>query len=77
MFVLQAVRLEDISNYQRYMALVSTKGRQDTEEAVILGIDCGNSQQASIGLVLPVWMGLQITLGGDGYIRVLSYVEFF
>ncbi|BFZ05366.1 hypothetical protein BsWGS_08404 [Bradybaena similaris] len=61
-----AVRLEDISNYQRYMALVSTKGRQDTEEAVILGIDCGNSQQASIGLVLPVWMGLQITLGGDG-----------
>ncbi|CAG5130070.1 unnamed protein product, partial [Candidula unifasciata] len=60
-----AVRLEDINQYKRYMALVSTKGRQDTEEAVILGIDC-TASQASIGLVLPVWMGLRITLGGDG-----------
>ncbi|GFR97065.1 protein phosphatase Slingshot [Elysia marginata] len=61
-----AIRLEDVvSNYHRYMALVSTKGRQDTEECVILGLDCG-STGASVGLVLPVWLGLKMKLGGDG-----------
>uniref|UniRef100_A0A0B7AVJ1 protein-serine/threonine phosphatase n=2 Tax=Arion vulgaris TaxID=1028688 RepID=A0A0B7AVJ1_9EUPU len=66
-----AIRLEDINQYQRYIALVSSKGRQDTEEAVILGIDCNNTE-ASIGLVLPVWMGLKITLGGDGGFSVCT-----
>ncbi|BFZ18427.1 hypothetical protein BsWGS_21466 [Bradybaena similaris] len=60
-----AVRLQDTSQFHRYIALVSTKGRQDTEEAVVLGIDC-TSTSASIGLVLPMWMGLRIKLGGDG-----------
>ncbi|XP_059150394.1 uncharacterized protein LOC131937195 isoform X3 [Physella acuta] len=60
-----AVRLEDVNSSSRYMALVSTRGRQDTEEAVILGIDCHGSE-AAIGLVLPVWVGLRLKLGGDG-----------
>ncbi|GFN76842.1 protein phosphatase slingshot [Plakobranchus ocellatus] len=61
-----AIRLEDVvNNYHRYIALVSTKGRQDTEECVILGLDC-SSTGASIGLVLPVWLGLKLKLGGDG-----------
>ncbi|KAI8782452.1 protein phosphatase Slingshot 1 isoform X1 [Biomphalaria glabrata] len=60
-----AVRLEDVNCWSRYMALVSTRGRQDTEEAVILGIDCSITE-AFIGLVLPIWMGLKLKLGGDG-----------
>ncbi|RUS89740.1 hypothetical protein EGW08_002443, partial [Elysia chlorotica] len=61
-----AIRLEDVvSNYHRYMALVSTRGRQDTEECVILGLDCSGAG-ASVGLVLPVWLGLRMKLGGDG-----------
>ena len=58
--------MEDVvSNYHRYIALVSTKGRQDTEECVILGLEC-SSTGASVGLVLPVWLGLRMKLGGDG-----------
>lgn len=37
---LQAVRLESIhAQVTRYMVVVSTNGRQDTEESVVLGMD--------------------------------------
>lgn len=37
---LQAVRLESIhAQITRYMVVVSTNGRQDTEESVVLGMD--------------------------------------
>lgn len=38
--LLQAVRLESIhAQVTRYMVVVSTNGRQDTEESVVLGMD--------------------------------------
>ena len=97
--VCQAIRLENQrDNEHRYMALVSTLGRQDTEESVILGLDCSTTPAtpatppvspttptttgataaagpalegrgvatATIGLVLPIWMGMKVRLNGDG-----------
>ncbi|XP_067682660.1 uncharacterized protein [Haliotis asinina] len=62
-----AVKLEPsgVDGHQRYMALVSTVGRQDTEESVILGIDYVKDI-STIGLVLPIYNGTQIRLDGDG-----------
>lgn len=38
--LLQAVRLESAhAQVTRYMVVVSTNGRQDTEESVVLGMD--------------------------------------
>ena len=54
-----------MSHYHRYMAVVSTQGKQDTEEAVVLGMGC-REDGAEIGLVIPVWMGLSLQLSGDG-----------
>ncbi len=51
--------------HQRYMALVSTMGRQDTEESVILGIDYLDDV-STVGLVLPIYNGTVIKLDGDG-----------
>lgn len=45
--VLQAVRLE--SSYPqvtRYMVVVSTNGRQDTEESIVLGVDFVSSDRS-------------------------------
>ncbi|KAL8619154.1 hypothetical protein ACOMHN_019426 [Nucella lapillus] len=119
-----AIRLESQQGIEhRYMALVSTMGRQDTEECVLLGLDCapfplfptptttttttpasppssppsspttlapppppphppgggalasplsegrggvGVGGTATIGMVLPIWMGMKIRLNGDG-----------
>ena len=64
--VSQAVKLESVSSTRnRYMAVVSTVGHQDTEESVILGIDI-ETDEATIGLVLPIWGASAITLDGDG-----------
>ncbi len=49
----------------RYMVVVSTIGRQDTEESIILGVDI-LEEKATIGLVLPIWGGMNIRLDGDG-----------
>jgi len=67
-----AVKLESIvPSRVRYMAVVSTVGRQDTEESVILGIDIVN-QRSTIGMVLPVWSGTVIRLDGDGGFSVTA-----
>jgi len=50
------------------MAVVSCMGKQDTEESVILGVDFGGENHASIGLVLPIWADTNIELDGDGYV---------
>ncbi|XP_017292682.1 protein phosphatase Slingshot homolog 2b isoform X2 [Kryptolebias marmoratus] len=63
-----AVRLES-SNTQatRYMVVVSTIGRQDTEESVVLGMDFSPVDgSCSVGLVLPLWSDTLIHLDGDG-----------
>ncbi|KPP74979.1 protein phosphatase Slingshot2-like [Scleropages formosus] len=62
-----AVRLESAnSRYTRYMVVVSTIGRQDTEESVVLGIDFKSDCSCSVGLVLPLWSDTLIHLDGDG-----------
>ncbi|XP_048017660.1 protein phosphatase Slingshot homolog 2 isoform X2 [Megalobrama amblycephala] len=63
-----AVRLESAYTLRtRYMVIVSTNGRQDTEESVVLGMDFSNSDRTcTVGLVLPLWSDTLIHLDGDG-----------
>ncbi|XP_075760719.1 protein phosphatase Slingshot homolog 2 isoform X4 [Pelodiscus sinensis] len=64
-----AVRLESTyQNRTRYMVVVSTNGRQDTEESIVLGMDfsCNDSSTCTMGLVLPLWSDTLIHLDGDG-----------
>ncbi|XP_021357881.1 protein phosphatase Slingshot homolog 1-like isoform X2 [Mizuhopecten yessoensis] len=66
-----AVKLESQhEGHNRYMAVVSCFGKQDTEESVILGIDC--NKEATIGLVLPIWADTSVNLNGDGGFMVSS-----
>uniref|UniRef100_A0A8C5Q0A8 protein-serine/threonine phosphatase n=1 Tax=Leptobrachium leishanense TaxID=445787 RepID=A0A8C5Q0A8_9ANUR len=64
-----AVKLESTyQNRTRYMVVVSTNGRQDTEESIVLGIDFAynDSSACTTGLVLPLWSDTLIHLDGDG-----------
>lgn len=64
-----AVKLESTyQNRTRYMVVVSTNGRQDTEESIVLGMDfpCNDSGSCTMGLVLPLWSDTLIHLDGDG-----------
>ncbi|XP_015240544.1 PREDICTED: protein phosphatase Slingshot homolog 1 isoform X2 [Cyprinodon variegatus] len=64
-----AVRLESAwSDRVRYMVVVYTSGRQDTEENILLGFDFNNKdcKSCSIGMVLPLWSDTKIHLDGDG-----------
>ncbi|XP_068594452.1 protein phosphatase Slingshot homolog 1 [Brachionichthys hirsutus] len=64
-----AVRLESAwSDRVRYMVVVYTSGRQDTEENILLGIDFISKEckSCSIGMVLPLWSDTKIHLDGDG-----------
>ncbi|XP_028314124.1 protein phosphatase Slingshot homolog 1 isoform X2 [Gouania willdenowi] len=64
-----AVRLESAwSDRVRYMVVVYTSGRQDTEENILFGIDFNSKdcKSCSIGMVLPLWSDTKIHLDGDG-----------
>ncbi|XP_013877988.1 protein phosphatase Slingshot homolog 2, partial [Austrofundulus limnaeus] len=63
-----AVRLESAyPQVTRYMVVVSTNGRQDTEESLVLGMDFVSSDSCcTVGLVLPLWSDTLIHLDGDG-----------
>uniref|UniRef100_A0A4W3INA6 protein-serine/threonine phosphatase n=1 Tax=Callorhinchus milii TaxID=7868 RepID=A0A4W3INA6_CALMI len=64
-----AVRLESsCTQCTRYMVVVSTNGRQDTEESIVLGMDflSKDSSTCTMGLVLPLWSDTLIHLDGDG-----------
>uniref|UniRef100_A0A9R1SNS6 Protein phosphatase Slingshot homolog 1 n=2 Tax=Cyprinus carpio TaxID=7962 RepID=A0A9R1SNS6_CYPCA len=70
-----AVRLESTwSDRVRYMVVVYTNGRQDTEENILLGMDFSNkdSKNCSIGMVLPLWSDAKIHLDGDGGFSVTT-----
>nr|XP_023689097.1 protein phosphatase Slingshot homolog 1 isoform X1 [Paramormyrops kingsleyae] len=70
-----AVRLESAwSDRVRYMVVVYTSGRQDTEENILLGMDFTNkdSKCCSIGMVLPLWSDTKIHLDGDGGFSVTT-----
>lgn len=65
----QAARLESwVASHRRYLVVVGTTGRQDTEESIIVGCDFDDkdSKTCTIGLVLPVWCDTKIQLDGDG-----------
>ncbi|KAF4074596.1 hypothetical protein AMELA_G00241170 [Ameiurus melas] len=68
-----AVRLESAwSDRVRYMVVVYTSGRQDTEENILLGMDFNNKDSCSIGMVLPLWSDTKIHLDGDGGFSVTT-----
>lgn len=63
------VRLESgWTDHVRYMVVVYTNGRQDTEENILLGMDFTDkdSKSCSIGMTLPLWSDTKIHLDGDG-----------
>lgn len=64
-----AVRLESAwAERVRYMVVVDSSGRQDTEESILLGVDFSSkeSKSCTIGLVLRLWSDTKIHLDGDG-----------
>ncbi|XP_051521344.1 protein phosphatase Slingshot homolog 1-like [Myxocyprinus asiaticus] len=64
-----AVRLESgWTDHVRYMVVVYTNGREDTEENILLGMDFtdNDSKSCSIGMTLPLWSDTKIHLDGDG-----------
>ncbi|KAI1291736.1 Protein phosphatase Slingshot [Halotydeus destructor] len=66
-----AVRLESVHpNRRRYLAVVMCDDKTSTEESCILGIDFDN--EATIGLILPIWADSSITLDGDGGFSIVT-----
>ncbi|XP_066116426.1 protein phosphatase Slingshot homolog 1 isoform X1 [Saccopteryx bilineata] len=64
-----AVRLESAwTERVRYMVVVDSSGRQDTEESILLGVDFSSkeSKSCTIGMVLRLWSDTKIHLDGDG-----------
>ncbi|XP_075686481.1 protein phosphatase Slingshot homolog 1 isoform X1 [Rhinoderma darwinii] len=63
-----AVRLESWSGRVRYMVVVYSNGRQDTEENILLGVDFTSkeSKSCTIGMVLHLWSDTTMRLDGDG-----------
>ncbi|GAB6030315.1 hypothetical protein CHUAL_005985 [Chamberlinius hualienensis] len=67
-----AVKLESVHvDRTRYLVVVSCTNIQNLEESCLLGVDC-NVINTSLGLVLPVWADVKITLDGDGGFSVTS-----
>ncbi|CAF1361387.1 unnamed protein product, partial [Didymodactylos carnosus] len=64
--IILAVKLESgFPNRIRYLVIVSCIGRQDSEESAILGFDF-SSNEVTIGMILPIFADMNITLDGDG-----------
>ncbi|XP_044219685.1 protein phosphatase Slingshot homolog 3 [Thunnus albacares] len=71
-----AVQLESVSTVRvRYLIVVSTLSSK--QESILLGMDFPNSDsdQCTIGLVLPIWSDTQVYLDGDGGFSVTSAEE--
>ncbi|CAF1041590.1 unnamed protein product [Rotaria sp. Silwood1] len=67
------VQLESgFPNRFRYLVIVTCVGRQETEESAILGFDVGTNE-ITIGMTLPIWADLDISLDGDGGFKLTSY----
>uniref|UniRef100_A0A3P8ZIA2 protein-serine/threonine phosphatase n=1 Tax=Esox lucius TaxID=8010 RepID=A0A3P8ZIA2_ESOLU len=71
-----AVRLESVSSVRvRYLIVVSTL--HNKQESLLLGMDFpeAESDQCTIGLVLPIWSATQVYLDGDGGFSVTTAEE--
>lgn len=68
-----AVRLESVRPVRvRYLLVIGTLDNK--EESLLLGMDfpSSNSDECTIGLVLPIWSDTQVYLDGDGGFSVTS-----
>ncbi|XP_068180983.1 protein phosphatase Slingshot homolog 3 isoform X2 [Antennarius striatus] len=68
-----AVQLESVNALRvRYLIVIATLSNK--EESILLGMDFPNSDsdQCTIGLVMPVWSDTQVYLDGDGGFSVTS-----
>ncbi|KAF5402872.1 hypothetical protein PHET_03915 [Paragonimus heterotremus] len=73
-YVQLVVRLQSESsrsNRHRYCCVISTNGKQGTEESAILGIDI-TDRRATVGLVLPIWQDMSVKLYGDGGFELIT-----
>ncbi|CAF1042675.1 unnamed protein product [Adineta steineri] len=67
------VQLESgFPNHFRYLVIVTCIGKQQTEESCILGFDIVKNE-ITIGLILPIWTDLNISLDGDGGFKLTSH----
>ncbi|CAL8089335.1 unnamed protein product [Calicophoron daubneyi] len=55
----------------RYCCVISTNGKQSTEESAVLGVDI-TDRRATIGLVLPIWQDMSVNLCGDGGFELIT-----
>nr|AAH80117.2 SSH protein [Xenopus laevis] len=73
-----AVRLEPVrSCLTRYLLVVSSTGKSNVEETLLLGVDFPHdgSLCCTIGTVLPIWSNTQVFLDGDGGFTVTSGMD--
>lgn len=66
-------RLESwVKDRPRYLVIITTNGRQDTDESIIIGIDfdISDNPKCTIGLVIPIWTDTAIALDGDGGFQI-------
>ncbi|CAL8263997.1 unnamed protein product [Lota lota] len=71
-----AVQLESVSPVRiRYLLVISTCSNK--HESILLGIDFpkADSDECTIGLVVPVWSDTQVYLDGDGGFSVTTAAE--
>ncbi|CAF3963023.1 unnamed protein product [Rotaria sordida] len=67
------VQLESgFPNRFRYLVIITCIGKQQTEESALLGFDV-TTNEITIGMTLPIWADLDISLDGDGGFKVTSY----
>ncbi|CAF2821147.1 unnamed protein product [Rotaria sp. Silwood2] len=67
------VQLESgFPNRFRYLVIITCVGKQQTEESALLGFDV-TKNEIQIGMTLPIWADLDISLDGDGGFKVTSY----
>lgn len=67
------VQLESgFPNRYRYLVMITCVGKQETEESAILGFDV-DTNDITIGMTLPIWADLNISLDGDGGFKVTSF----
>ncbi|CAF0919534.1 unnamed protein product [Rotaria sordida] len=60
------VQLESgFPNRFRYLVIITCIGKQQTEESALLGFDV-TTNEITIGMTLPIWADLDISLDGDG-----------
>lgn len=64
-FYEQAIKLESLTEYSKYLAIVATVGPEGHQEGVIIGFHC-TDDLAHIGLILPLYKSTEIVLDGDG-----------